>query len=302
MPNPTAEDIAQATVVLSLDLGAVRNRRKIDSDSDVIETEVDRSMLHISKELFDAAELKACYGFQAELKWRVRHMTVPSLMKGGVYLVKVENVEKTEALLTKAKADFEPLVRAFADVVDQRRDESKERLGPAFNEADYPNHAQVLDAFFIKWRWLTMTTPSSLKKISATFFEREAKKAEVAMQSIVENAETLLLDEMSKLAEHMVDRLTPDEDGKPKTFRDSLTSNVSEFLVALRDRNISNNPAIEAQAERIQQLILGIDPKTLRKNDRLREDVASGFKAVRESIDALVISRPRRYMSLGDEQ
>jgi len=292
------QPLSETTVVLNLELGRVSNRRKLDSDTDIIETDVDRNMLHLSVDLFDAAELRKCQGFLNSLKARIRALTVPSFLRGGMYLVKVEGVETVNAILEQAKDEFAPLVQAFADVVDERRDESKERLGRAYDPGQYPSRDNVLSAFSITWRWLALTTPSSLKKISQAFFDREAKKAEDSFRSAVDDINALLALEAKKLLDHMIDRLTPDEDGKPKIFRNSAISNLTSFLSNFSMRNIGTSDELNEYVERMRSLMEGVSPDDLRNSDRLREDMANGFAVVSEALDSLVMTRPNRFIDL----
>ena len=293
--RPTS--IAESTVVLNLELGRISNRKKIDSRSTVVETDVDRSMLHLSKDLFDAAELRACITYLNALKARIRQKTVPSFLRGGMYLVNVLAVEEVDQLIEVSRTEFRPIVQAFADVVDDRRDQSKERLGSAYNEADYPTRAQVLDAFTINHSWLTLGTPSSLRHINRAIFEREREKAEANLKTATEEITRLLAAEAKQLADHMIERLTPDaETGKPKVFRNTIVSNVSEFLANFNLRNVGSSEELSGQVERIRGLLDGVTPDTLRTSDRLREDVAAGFDQVAKALDKLVMAKPSRFI------
>jgi len=302
---PEIEDVtpAEATVILNLDLGKVTNRRRIDSDTDAVDTEIDREMLHIGIDLFDAKELRDCQNFQARLKNGIKHYCVPSFFRGGMYMVKMEAIEIVDKMIYDAIEEFRPLVEAFANVVDQRRDESKERLGPAFDASAYPNREQVLGAYRIDHRWLTMGTPDSLKKISLEFFNREKAKAEKTLQRATEGITALLAAEVKELGDHLVERLTWDESdpqAKPKQIRKSAVENIRAFLETFSLRNIGTSEELEEQIAKIDKLLTDVDAKDLRMNAKLREDVKKGFKEVSKSLDIIITEKPKRYMG-GDE-
>lgn len=300
---PATANLTEGTIVLSLELGRVSNRKKLRSDDESIQTEVDRTMLHISKDLFDAPELKACLRYLWGLKGRIKQLTIPSPhLRGGMYHVKLDAVETVDKWVEEARAEFTPMVQAFADVVDVRREESRERLGTAYNAADYPTAAQVLGAFSIKHSWLTLGTPSSLKKINKALFEREAKKAQESIKSAVEEITVLLTVEAKKLADHLIEKLQTSADGKKKIFRDSTVSNITEFLAAFKMRDIGSSEELNTQIERMRQLVEGVDPEELRQNDKMREDVAAGFSKVSQAFDKLIINKPSRMMSLHEEE
>jgi hypothetical protein len=292
--------ISDSTVVLSLELGRVSNRRRIKSDTEAITTDIDRSMLHLGVDLFDAPELRACQNFLVKLKASIKLLTVPSFFRGGMYLVKLEAFEQVDKLIEEAKEEFKPLVEAFANAVDQRRDEAKERLKGAFNAALYPNREQVLAAYSISHQWLTLATPTSLKKINMALFERERVKAEEALKVATEGITALLATEAKHLSEHLIDRLTPDADGEAKQIRKGSVNGITEFLSTFHLRNIGTSEELDAQVEKIKRLMTGVDVVDLRGNETLRNDVAKGFKEVASALDALIVDKPKRYMG-GDE-
>ena len=288
------QTIAENTVILSLEIGQVTNRRKLNSNTEAVETEIDRTMLHLGVDLFDAPEQKQCQKFITALKAKINLYTVPSFFRGGMYLVKHEAVEQVDLIVEKAIEDFKPIVQAFADVVDQRRDESRARLKEAFNIKHYPTREQVMAGYRIEKHWLTMSTPQSLKQISASFFEREKAKAEESLKVATEEITKLLAAEAKHLTGHLIERLTPDADGKAKIFRNSAVTNISEFLATFNLRNIGGSEELNAQIGKIKQLIDGIDPESLRANITLKDSVSQGFKDVAGELDKLIIARPSR--------
>jgi hypothetical protein len=294
--TPQQPSLVESTVVLSLEISKITNRKKLHRDTDAVDTEVDRAMLHMSVDLFDALEHKEIGRYLTATKAKVLALSVPSFFRGGMYLVKVEAVEQIDEILTKAVEEFRPLVKAFCDVVDKRRDESKERLGKAYNAANYPTPEAVAATYNIQWSWLALTTPTSLKKISKAFFEKEVEKHAVQLEEASKGIVLLLTEQAKKLADHMVERLTPDADGKPKKFKDTLTGNITEFLATFDLRNVGGSKELDDQIIRMRKLIEGLDPDDLRDNDKLREDTVTGFTKVAEAFDKIIVNKPTRFI------
>lgn len=289
-------NLADTTVILNLELSRVNNTARLKSDTKAVKTDIDRKMLHLSVSLFDSKELRECWNFLYALKAQIWRMTVPSFLRGGLYMIKVEGVEEVENLLNKAVEDFQPLVNSFAAVVDEQREKSKKMLGPAYDPSKFPSQEEVLQAFGIKWNWLSMSTPSSLKQIQKGLFEKEAAKAEESLRNAVEEIVVMLTVEAKELCDHLVERLTPNEDGKPKVFRESAVSNITEFLAHFNMRAVGTTKELQEQVERMRKLLSGVDAKTLRDNDQLKADVHAGFAKVAASLDKLVIAKPSRYI------
>jgi hypothetical protein len=292
-----ANEIAASTVILNLDLGKVTNRRIVSSDSESIETDIDRKMLHVGIDLFDAKELRDCINYQQSVKYAIKKKyCVPSFLRGGMYMVKVEAIERVEEILKQAQDAFGPVVEAFASVVDKRRDEAKERLKGEFDASLYPDHDEVIEKFRIDWSWFSVGTPESLKKISESFFEQEKGKYSKSLQAATDGVNVLLAAEAKKLAEHLVERLTPDEDGNPKQIRKSAIGNVKEFLDSFSLRAIGTSEELSAQVERISKLVSGVNASDLKVSDDLRKTVSEGFKEVAAKLDSMIVSKPKRYM------
>jgi predicted secreted protein len=297
--NPS---VAAGTVMLSLSLGQVSNRKKLDSDTSAIQTDIDREMLHVSTELYDSKELRACQNYLSRLRLKIKAVSVPSFFRGGISLVKHEALEQIDDLLAEAVEEFRPLVDAFASVSEERKEEARARLGSAFNAGHYPNPEQIRALYSIQWKWFTMDTPDSLKRISRKIYEREVEKAEESIQSAATNINKMLAAEAKKLTDHLIERLSPGEDGKPKTFKQASVANIAEFLKTFRLRNIGTSEDLDKQVRRMEKILEGISPDDLRKNATLREDVSEGFKKVAESLEPMIIDKPRRAINLKDLQ
>lgn len=296
----SAPTLADNTVILSLEIGQVTNRRKLSSNSTEVNTEIDRTMLHLSVDLFDSQEQKKCQKFITALKAKIAFYTVPSFYRGGMYLVKNEAVETVDVIIEKAIEDFKPIVLAFADVVEQRRDESRARLKGAFNIGHYPSREQVIAGYRIEKHWFTMSTPQSLKQISASFFEREKARAEESLRTATVEITKLLAEEAKQLTGHLIERLTPDADGKQKIFRNSAVTNITEFLSTFNLRNVGNSDELNGQIGKIQSLLKGIDPESLRSSEDLKGTLTQGFKAVGDELDKLIVAKPTRLIDFSE--
>lgn len=292
--------VAENTVVLSLELGRVGTKRTIKSTTDKVKTEIDRKMLHVAVDLFDSPEQKKCASFLTALKANINVFTVPSFFRGGFYLVKHEAVEIVDAMIEKAIEDFKPIVKAFADVVDQRRDEAIKKTKGVHNLAQYPSREQVLAAYRIEKQWMTLSTPDSLKKISVGFFEREKARAEESMKTAGSLINQLLAAEAKGLSEHLIERLTPAPDGKPKIFRDATVNNITEFLANFNLRNIGSTAELNQQIERMRKLLSGIDPQQLRDSEDVKNSVREGFAKVAAELDAMIIDQPERLFDFSE--
>jgi len=118
----------------------------------------------------------------------------------------------------------------------------------------------------------------------------------------VQLAEQAFLEEISKLVEHASERLSGQTDGRPKVFRDTAITNLTEFFQRFRTLNVRSNEQLDALIDRAQQIVGGIKPQQLRDHTSLRQQVATQLAGVQSSLDGLLIDRPRRNILRRSQQ
>ena len=60
---------------------------------------------------------------------------------------------------------------------------------------------------------------------------------------------------MAELVQHLVERLQPGADGKPKVFRDSLVRGMEEWLSDFSARNLAQDGELSSLVERARELL-----------------------------------------------
>jgi hypothetical protein len=133
-----------------------------------------------------------------------------------------------------------------------------------------------------------------LQQLNPELYEQECERVQQRFDEAVQLAEQAFSDELSKLVEHLVERLAGQTDGKPKVFRDTAVTNLNEFFDRFKQLNIRSNDDLDTLVERAQQIIEGRDPQELRDNQVLRTSVASELAEVQNVLDDLLVDRPRR--------
>ena len=68
---------------------------------------------------------------------------------------------------------------------------------------------------------MTFDTPRRLKAISAEIFKQEAEKARAKLESVAGECQQAMRAGLLDLVEHLAERLTPGEDGKPKRLHET---------------------------------------------------------------------------------
>lgn len=102
--------------------------------------------------------------------------------------------------------------------------------------------------------------------------------------------------ELSQLVTHLTDRLSGTEDGKPKVFRDTVVSKLTEFFERFRRMNVRSNEQLDSLVSQVEDLVNGVQPQSLRENRVLRESVAAELNQLLPVFDGLLVDRPRRNL------
>ena len=151
----------------------------------------------------------------------------------GLILVPKETLSRIDETLCQIKSEFEAEVSKFIGNYEQEREKARQSLGHLFNEADYP--IDVRQKFRFEWRFITMDVPGKSGILSPELYEREKEKFQALMEETRELAISALREEFAGIVRHMVERLSGEEDGKPKRFQASMLEKMGEFLDSFGD-------------------------------------------------------------------
>lgn len=267
--------------------------------------EASPAMVSLTKRLIVAHEYKAITSRDNDFDEWIGTIRLPSLLRSGTHAIPIPFVERAEDEVQAYAAQRRGLALALAQVWDRIVAEAEEKLGPqVFDPRNYPRADQVADRFQVEWNWIDYGASNRLQKISLAIFQQEREKAAQQLQHVEEEAKQLLLARMLGVVEHVVDRLTPKDDGKKKTLHKSLLSNVQEFLDVFPTLNeaLGGNPEAETLVAQAMGLIDGVDVALLKKDDLVKRKVAEGFAAIRKALEASVVPRGTRQIIFDEDE
>lgn len=289
-------DFLKQTCCLTLKICAWGNRRK--GNIDTITTDADKSRLGLSKKLIESEEYDAIRTYLGDTRKWITSRTMPFLgFKGGIYLSKAEAVPMVETELPRRQAHLATLVTALRAVWAEKVDDSAKQLAGQFNEKDYPTADQLDELFSIEWNWVAFTVPEGLPpELRAV----EAAKLEAKFEEAGEEILQALRAGFAELLDHAVERLRVEPGGKPKVFRDTLVSNVTDFLDTFSARNLMNDTQLEALVTRARELVSGVSAQGLRESEALRARTVERFAEIREAVGAMITERPARSFALDE--
>lgn len=210
----------------------------------------------------------------------------------GVRLIRQEATTDFDRQIRTFRGELDAAVAELDRHYDELQTDARERLGDLFDPSDYP--ASLVGMFAIEHDFPSVEPPDYLRQLSPSLYQQECRRVQARFDEAVQMAEQSFCDELSKLVEHLSERLSGREDGKPKVFRDSVLTNLTEFFDRFRRLNIRSNEQLDALVRQVQQVVGGVDPQHLRDSETLRENITTQLSGLQSTLDGVLVDRPRR--------
>lgn len=306
-----ADRMKRASICVVISTSRFTTRRTVKSEEVNVESaekkdeDIDQEQITVAKELLDSPQLRAVATFDHYTKLWFKARSVPSpLLRSGAYMFAADALPEMYEYLEQRAKERMPLIQAFKDELPALKAAAKAKLGPLYDEAEYPVGPQVDRMFSFSWQVIEVSTPSDkLRGISQAIFEKEKAKADKVWTDAVSQITDALALAFGKVVDHFQKRLGGGDE-PPKRFRESALKQVNDFLEAFAQRNIAGSEQLAALVTQAKTLVSGVDVKQLKdaKDGGVRKRVAEGFAQIQKSLDDMMENRPARAIARkGDE-
>lgn len=212
--------------------------------------------------------------------------------EAGIRLIHQQDVADFDARLTFHRQELDQAVADLNRHYDDLRSAARQRLGRLYNPSDYPQ--SLLGLFGLAWEFPSVEPPDYLRQLSPRVFEEESRRVSSRFEQAVALAEDAFATELSRLVSHLAERLSGQEDGRPKIFRDSAIENCREFFDRFRRLNVRSNAELDELVEQAQRMLQGVEPQELRDSRAMRADISRDMVRVQANLDQWLTDRPRR--------
>ena len=250
--------------------------------------------LSAGKKLLDTkhSAFRAVTAIRTKITECWRGLTLP-FPEPGVRLIKHDQVEGFDQQMADFKAELEDAVRNLDRCFGELKQAAAQRLGSLFNPADYPETLTGL--FGVSWDYPNVEPPAYLIGVSPELYRQEQDRVRARFEEAVQLAEQAFLDEFAKVVAHLTERISgTNEDGTPKVFRDSAIDNLCDFFERFRSLNVRSNQQLDELVVQAQRAVRGVAAQDLRDSQSIRQEVVTQLAQVQNSLDAMLIDRPRR--------
>jgi hypothetical protein len=215
-----------------------------------------------------------------------------SFPEQGIRLIRQEDLLRVNDHLDSLREELGQAVIQLDRHYSDLKQAARQRLGSLYDENDYP--VSLVGLFDMNWDHPNIEPPNYLRQINPELYEQECQRVQARFNEAVELAESAFTEELSRLVQHLSERLSGQEDGRPKIFRDSAVTNLSEFFERFQRLNIRSSEQLDQLVFRARQVLGGIEPQALRDSTTIRSRVANELAAVESSLEGLLVDRPRR--------
>ena len=247
------------------------------------------------KKLLDTSHpaFKAVSSVRSRLNNYWRGITLP-YPEPGIRLIRRDDIAAFDAQMATFSAELVDAVVHLEESFAELKAAARQRLGSLYNGADYPQSLAGL--FAVEWDYPSVEPPSYLRQLSPDLFAQEQARVAARFDEAIRLAEEAFTSELARLVSHLAERLSGSTDGRPKIFRDSAITNLTDFFQRFRQLNVRSSAELDGLVDRVQGLVRGVEPQELRDSTSLRQHVSGELQNVQSVLEDLLIDRPRRHI------
>ena len=202
----------------------------------------------------------------------------------GLRLLPTVNFMKFTERMNDFEEEMETLVKAFVVIYPTLITAQALALGDMFKRDDYPSANEMMTKFSFRVNYMPVPSSGDFRVDVGNQAQAELKaRLESLTQERIDSAMADVRERLSTHLKRMSDRLTTDYIGgeaKQRRFHDTLVDGALELCDLTKALNVTNDLALETARSQLEQLLVGVTPTDLRKNEAIRQDVKRNVDAI----------------------
>lgn len=199
----------------------------------------------------------------------------------GQRLLPIEHFIQYKERLGYFEEEYNGLVQDFLTNYPNLVDAASFQLGKLFERSEYPDAEDIAGKF--KFRYIFSPVPTSgdwRVNVGQQAREELDKHWQDAVNMRVNGAMKEAWSRLHDCLSHISERLTDDEQGNKKSFKNSLIGNAEELVDMLAVLNVTKDPELERARKQLADSIRNVEAKDLRESDGIRKDVKADVDAI----------------------
>ena len=202
----------------------------------------------------------------------------------GLRLLPTINFMKFTERMNDFEEEMETLVKAFVIIYPTLITAQALALGDMFKRDDYPSANEMMTKFSFRVNYMPVPSSGDFRVDVGNQAQAELKaRLESLTQERIDSAMADVRERLSTHLKRMSDRLTTDYIGgeaKQRRFHDTLVDGALELCDLTKALNVTNDVTLETARSQLEQLLVGVTPTDLRKNEAIRQDVKRNVDAI----------------------
>lgn len=202
----------------------------------------------------------------------------------GLRLLPTVNFMKFTERMNDFEEEMETLVKSFVAIYPTLITAQALALGDMFKRDDYPTANEIMTKFSFRVNYMPVPSSGDFRVDVGNQAQAELKaRLEALTQERIDSAMADVRERLSTHLKRMSDRLTTDYvngEAKQRRFHDTLVDGALELCDLTKSLNVTNDAALEEARKQLEQLLVGVSPADLRKNEAIRQDVKKNVDAI----------------------
>jgi hypothetical protein len=226
-----------------------------------------------------STHLKSIEKYAAKCRAWNSDMTLPWMK--GVGLLPMENFFKYREQLGTMEANFYSLVSDFITAYPQLKNDQAFKLGKYYRAEEFPDIETLPRRFKFEYNFLPVPESGDFRinceaRVKADLQEQYDKMFKDKLTEAMRDP----WDRLHAMLTRMTERLTDNEDGDRKIFRDSLIDNAVELCDLLTRLNVTSDPELEKARRMLEKAVTSTDVEDLRKLPSARMELKTNMQDI----------------------
>jgi len=202
----------------------------------------------------------------------------------GLRLLPTINFMRFTERMNEFEEEIEALVKSFVAIYPTLITAQALALGDMFKRDDYPTANEIMTKFSFRVNYMPVPSSGDFRVDVGNQAQAELKeRLEKLTQERVDNAMADVRERLVTHLKRMSDRLTTDYvngEAKQRRFHDTLVDGALELCDITKALNVTGDASLEQARRELEQLLVGVTPTELRKNEAIRQDVKKNVDAI----------------------
>jgi len=188
------------------------------------------------------------------------------------------------ARMNEFDEEIAALVKSFVAIYPTLITAQALALGDMFKRDDYPTANEIVTKFSFRVNYMPVPTAGDFRVDVGNQAQQELKeRLEKLTQERIDYAMADVRERLGAHLKRMSDRLTTDYingEAKSRRFHDTLVDGALELCDLTKALNVTGDTSLEDARKQLEQLLVGVTPTELRKNEAVRQDVKKSVDAI----------------------